>query len=211
MTSTRNKPAGGRDDGGHGRTDVDVLLDAARDCIIRVGIRRTRLTDVAHRAGVSRMTLYRRWPDMESLLADVMTREWGAVAGAAFESAPGASARTRLVAGLIAGVAALRAHPMFQRILELDPEVLLPYLIDRRGTSIDRLLDLVVAAIRDGQHDGSIRAGPPGLLGRAVVLTAQGFTLSVATMADGATPGALDAELRTLIDRYLAAPREGRR
>jgi AcrR family transcriptional regulator len=208
MTSSRNKPA--RGEVAHGRTDVDALLDAARDCIIRVGLRRTRLTDVAHRAGVSRMTLYRRWPDMESLLADVMTREWGAVAGVALESAPGANARARLVAGLVAGVAALRAHPMFQRILELDPEVLLPYLIDRRGTSIDHLLDIVVAAIGDGQRDGSMRAGEPGLLGRAVVLAAQGFTLSVATMADDATPGELDTELAMLIDRYLAPSRQRR-
>ena len=38
----------------------DVLLDAARACVLAVGVRRTTFSDVARRAGVSRMTLYRR-------------------------------------------------------------------------------------------------------------------------------------------------------
>src|SRR5262245_47367584 len=57
----------------------DALLDAARDCLLAVGWRRTTLTDVARRAGVSRMTMYRRWPDMQTLMADLMTREWSSI------------------------------------------------------------------------------------------------------------------------------------
>src|SRR5690242_15867496 len=55
----------------------DPLLDAARESILAVGWKRSTLTDVARRAGVSRMTIYRRWADMQTLLADLMTREWG--------------------------------------------------------------------------------------------------------------------------------------
>src|ERR1700709_2531162 len=61
----------------------DAYLDAARGAILAVGWSRTTLTDIARRAGVSRMTLYRRWPDTQTLLADLMTREWGRVAGSA--------------------------------------------------------------------------------------------------------------------------------
>src|SRR4051794_13714743 len=61
------------------RRPEDVYLDAARDAILAVGWSRTTLTDIARRAGVSRMTLYRRWPDTQTLLADLMTREWGTV------------------------------------------------------------------------------------------------------------------------------------
>src|SRR4051794_22183787 len=57
----------------------DAYLDAARDCILDVGWRRTTLTEVARRAGVSRMTIYRTWSDMPQLLGDLMTREWGGV------------------------------------------------------------------------------------------------------------------------------------
>src|SRR5918911_3678343 len=55
---------------------ADLALDAARESILAVGWSRTTLTDIARRAGVSRMTLYRKWPDMGALLADLMTREW---------------------------------------------------------------------------------------------------------------------------------------
>ena len=55
----------------------DAYLDAARACILDVGWRRTTLTEVARRAGVSRMTIYRTWSDMPELLGDLMTREWG--------------------------------------------------------------------------------------------------------------------------------------
>ena len=58
---------------------VDAYLDAARDCILDLGWRRTTLTEVARRAGVSRMTIYRSWPDMPQLLGDLMTREWAGI------------------------------------------------------------------------------------------------------------------------------------
>ena len=65
----------------HRAAGDDALLDAARASIVAVGWRRSTLTDVARRAGVSRMTIYRRWPDMQSLVADLMTREWSGLAG----------------------------------------------------------------------------------------------------------------------------------
>jgi AcrR family transcriptional regulator len=64
---------------GSEREPRDAYLDAARECILDVGWRRTTLTEVARRAGVSRMTIYRTWADMPQLLSDLMTREWGAV------------------------------------------------------------------------------------------------------------------------------------
>src|SRR3978361_1661723 len=72
MTSIRHNPE-------DAPSPDDAYLDAARAAILAVGRSRTTLTDIARRAGVSRMTLYRRWPDTQTLLADLMTREWGRV------------------------------------------------------------------------------------------------------------------------------------
>src|SRR5215831_7673753 len=117
-----------------------AYLDAARACILDVGWRRTTLTEVARRAGVSRMTIYRAWPDMPSVLGDLMTREWGEVVASAVTEADAttgtdASAADRLVAEVVATVRALRDNELFVRIVELDPELLLPYLLTRRGRS----------------------------------------------------------------------------
>ena len=68
-------------------TDGQTALDAARECVLAVGVRRTTVTDVARRAGVSRMTLYRRYPDLEAVLAALMTREFGRLIGQAAEPA----------------------------------------------------------------------------------------------------------------------------
>src|SRR6478609_8649081 len=113
---------------------LDGYLDAARACILDVGWRRTTLTEVARRAGVSRMTIYRSWSDMEQLLADLMTREWGAVVATAAadedeqEQADG-PAVDRIVGTAVRAVRALRDNELFVRIVELDPELLLPYLL----------------------------------------------------------------------------------
>src|SRR5829696_5525860 len=58
------------------------MLEAAKACVLAVGVRRTTFSDVARRAGVSRMTLYRRFPDLETLLSTLMTWEFGRVATA---------------------------------------------------------------------------------------------------------------------------------
>jgi AcrR family transcriptional regulator len=185
-------------------TGDDALLDAAREGILAVGWRRTTLTDVARRAGVSRMTIYRRWPDMQTLLADLMTREWAVVVEDSALGA-GASPLQRLAGGVAATVAGLRGNELFAKILEVDPELLLPYLLDRRGRTQDAILGLVEAVIVEGQADGSVRAGSPRLLARSLMLAAHGFALSAQTMTgpDGPDESELDAELRTLVERYL--------
>jgi AcrR family transcriptional regulator len=192
----------------HKQSDADAVLNAARDCVLAVGVRRTTLTDVARRVGVSRMTLYRRWPDVRALVGDLMTREWIAVAvGAMPENDPGTAARTRLVDGLVAGVTAFRAHPLFHKIRDVDPELLLPYVLDRRGASQDALLELIAGAVAEGHADGSVRTMNPGLQARSLLLVVQSFTLSLRTMTDQADPELTEkaflGELRTILERSL--------
>ncbi|WP_372729322.1 TetR/AcrR family transcriptional regulator [Nocardioides sp.] len=183
----------------------DHYLDAARACILDVGWRRTTLTEVARRAGVSRMTIYRTWGDMQHLLGDLMTREWaGVVAATVAHESTDDPVRERLIGDLVATVRNLRDNELFGRILELDPELLLPYLLDRRGRSQDAILGLVQAQVAAGQADGSIRAGNPVVIARGLLLAAQGFVLSSSTMlGDGVDRHDLDAELATLMTRSL--------
>ncbi|MFJ8048848.1 TetR/AcrR family transcriptional regulator [Streptomyces luteogriseus] len=188
--------------------DNDVVLDAVRDCVLAVGVRRTTMTDVARRAGLSRMTLYRRWPDVRSLVGDLMTREWIAAAtGSMPESRPELGTRPPLIDGLVAGVEAFRAHPLFQKIVDVDPELLLPYVLDRRGASQEALLELLAGALREGHADGSVREAPAARQARTVLLILQSFALSLRTMTDEDDPeltsAAFLAELRTVLERTL--------
>jgi AcrR family transcriptional regulator len=195
MTSLRHNPET------EARSAADLALDAARDSILDVGWSRTTLTGVARRAGVSRMTIYRKWPDMGTLLADLMTREW---AGLVHVDTAGADARERLVRSGVATVRAIRANPLFTRIVELDPELLLPYLLDRPGRSQRLVVDVIAEQIRAGQARGEVRPGDPTLLARSIVLACHGFTLSAQTMTGGkVTAARLDDELAVLLEGYL--------
>lgn len=194
MTSIRNN-----------ERSEDRYLDAARECILATGWTRTTLTDVARRAGVSRMTIYRTWPDMQTLLADLMTREWGGVVAEVASAGAGSAPLERLSTGISRTVTALRSNDLLRKIVEVDPELLLPYLLQRRGRSQDNILDLLEPMVAEGQADGSVRDGDPRLLARSILLAAHGFTLSAETMTDDEHPvEAYDEELRTLFERYLA-------
>src|SRR6476620_2511802 len=126
MSSLRNTRSGsGLDDTEPSRTTEhpeDALLDAARASILAVGWKRSTLTDVARRAGVSRMTIYRRLPDMQTLLGDLMTREWSGLVDA-HDGTP----LERLARGVASAVSALRGNELFAKIVHVDPELLLPY------------------------------------------------------------------------------------
>jgi AcrR family transcriptional regulator len=194
MTSIRNNAG-----------SEDRYLDAARECMLATGWTRTTLTDVARRAGVSRMTIYRTWPDMQTLLADLMTREWGGVVADVASAGEGAAPLERLSLGVSRTVAALRSNDLLRKIVEVDPELLLPYLLQRRGRSQDNILGLIEPLIAEGQAAGAVRAGDPTLLARSIMLAAHGFTLSAETMVDDErSVEAYDEELRTLLERYLA-------
>lgn len=199
MSSLRHTESGPRD------PRIDGYLDAARDCILDVGWRRTTLTEVARRAGVSRMTMYRTWPDMGSLLGDLMTREWVGVAAATRVAAKDTSTPAGIARAALSTARALRDNELFVRIVELDPDLMLPYLLARRGRSQEALIEILAAEVASGQAAGTIRSGDPVLLARSLLLAGHGFVFSALTMVDGEIGlEDLDAELVHLVTRTLA-------
>ena len=195
---------------GDGRaTGDDALLDAAREAILAVGWRRTTLTDVARRAGVSRMTIYRRWPDMQTLLADLMTREWSGARRGRRARRRGVAAASGSPTGSPRPCAALRANELFRKIVEVDPELLLPYLLDRRGRTQDALLALLEAGDRRGPAP-TARSAPATRRLLARSRAARRPRLRALRADDDRRPtrldrGDLDGELRALVERYLRA------
>jgi AcrR family transcriptional regulator len=188
----------------------NAILDAAAECVLAFGVRRTSLSDVARRAGVSRPTVYRRWPDLRALVADLMTRELAAVFGRAARdrarTAPGAvgSVREQAVGQFLATARELRGHPLLSKIIQVDPELLMPYIFDRLGTSQRMALGLIAGRIAEGQQDGSIRPGDATAMASTVLLCLQSLVLSPRLTAGLVAPGQAEAEAALLLDRYLA-------
>jgi AcrR family transcriptional regulator len=115
------------------------ILTAAVACVGRTGFSHTSLDAVAEEAGVGRATIYRYFPDGKDQLFDE-TIAWEVsrffTGLAAFVASEPGVAR-RLEAGLPYAHRALANHEVFQRVLETEPERLLPHL----STSIPLITD----------------------------------------------------------------------
>ncbi|MEV4125407.1 helix-turn-helix domain-containing protein [Nocardia sp. NPDC049707] len=196
MTSAASAP-----DDALSATDL-AILDAARACVEEFGVRRTTLTEVARRAGVSRPTVYRRWPDTGSLVAELLVRELRAIVADTMPTT--GDARTRLVEGVVAGAATIRSNPLFGKIFRTDTDLMLTYVFGRLGRNQRALIELFSASIREGHRDGTIRAGDPAQMATMLLLIAQSAVQSAGTVARLLAGSALDTELARAIDGYLA-------
>jgi AcrR family transcriptional regulator len=183
-----------------------AILAAARSLALDVGFRRTTIADVARRAGVSRMTVYREFDDITAIWSRLLTDELvGLLDASAAELAALPTARARIVGVGAVLVAGIVAHPLFRRALDVDPEVLLPLVVDRFGSTQRAALERLEELVRAGQQDGSVRAGlDPAAASCAVLLAAQSFVFSARALDTRADAAAVRAELPALIDRFLA-------
>lgn len=178
-----------------------AILAAGRACVEEFGVRRTTLSEVARRAGVSRPTVYRRWPDTRSLIAELLVRELNDITEASVPTT--GPARDRLVEGIVEGAAQIRSNPLFAKIFRIDTDLMLTYVFGRLGRNQRQLLAVFSAAIREGQRDGSIRAGDPDHLATMLLLIVQSTVQSANTVGHLLDETGLDIELARVVDRYL--------
>lgn len=179
-------------------------LDAARECVLAVGVRRTTFSDVARRAGISRMTLYSRHSDLGSVLQALMAREFGGIVQSAERDAASLEpARARLVEALVLGARRWAENPLFLRIVELDPELLMPYFTERLGGAQRVVQERLAAYVEEGQRDGSIRAGDPKAMAATLELAMRGIIVSARARERGCSLAAVFEESRLLADGFL--------
>ncbi|MFI5608489.1 TetR/AcrR family transcriptional regulator [Amycolatopsis sp. NPDC051903] len=182
----------------------DVLLDAARECVLAVGVRRTTLAEIARTARVSRMTVYRRFPDVRSVLAALMTREFsGLLKHASHSGDDAAHTRERLVLIACAGVSALAADPLFRTLLDVDPELVLPYVVERLGATQIFAEQVLRQLLEAGHRDGSVRVAEVTAQARSILLVVQSFAFSLRPATADVDEQALLAEFRHLVDAAL--------
>lgn len=116
----------------------DRILEAALQTMLSFGIRRATVEEIARRAGVSHMTVYRRWPNKNELLVAVWLREAQTVFTAVDrEIADLDTPEDKLVAGFTGIYWYVNTHPLMRRTLETDPESVLPVLTSGAGPGLD--------------------------------------------------------------------------
>jgi AcrR family transcriptional regulator len=160
--------------------ELDPVLLAARQVIMEHGPRRATLAEVARQAGVSRMTVYRRFDSLDRLVSALLTVELSQLmAELPLRRTPGTTTRQYAVDLVAAMTRAIAEHPLVERVLTVDPESMVPLMVQRFGqtqrSAAEHLAPVLAGGMASRGGDGSVREGNPEVLAQTCVTAAQAF------------------------------------
>lgn len=105
------------------------ILDAALALFLEFGLRKTSIDDVAKRAGIGRITVYRYFADKNALFQAVVLRECQVAMQQIRRSLEMIdSPAQRVIEGFVLAVNGARNHRLISRLMQTEPEWLLPHL-----------------------------------------------------------------------------------
>jgi len=106
------------------------ILEATYACVARFGLFKTTVEDAAREAGVSRATVYRYFPGgREELVDAVVSWQYLLFFGRLYEEVHGAdSLEEVLERGLLFARRQVAEHAVLQKVLQTEPDLLLPKL-----------------------------------------------------------------------------------
>jgi AcrR family transcriptional regulator len=137
------------------------VLEGTLRCIGRYGIARTTVDDVAQASGVSRATIYRHFPGgREQLVADTVaweTTRFFARLGEAVARAPDLC--VLLEDALAFARKALAEHAVFQRVVETEPDRLVPLITIEANRILPMIGAFLVPFLQRERDLGRLRAG----------------------------------------------------
>lgn len=135
------------------------VLDGAYEQFCRMGIRRSTMEDVARRAGVSRITVYRRFATKDALVEQVVRREFRRYFDKFLVDIKQAkTVADRVVLGFVSSLQAIRRNPLIGGLLAVEADVLVPSMIGDGGQTLATVRRFVAGQLRREQHAGNVSA-----------------------------------------------------
>jgi len=135
------------------------VLDGAYEQFCRMGIRRSTMEDVARRAGVSRITVYRRFATKDALVEHVVRREFRRYFDQfLIDIEQARTAADRVVLGFVSALRAIRHNPLIGGLMAVEPDVLVPAMISDGGRTLAAVQRFVAGQLRREQHAGTVSA-----------------------------------------------------
>ncbi|MDT5350684.1 MAG: hypothetical protein QOH91_3971 [Mycobacterium sp.] len=177
----------------------DRILAAAASCVLDFGVDRVTLAEIARRAGVSRPTVYRRWPDTQSIMSALLT---GHLLEVTREVPLDGNDREALVKQTVAVADRLRRDELIMRVMH--SQLARVYITERLGASQQFLIEGLAARLEVAQRNGSVRAGDPRQLATMVLLIAQSTIQSADIVRPILDAEALATELTYALNGYLS-------
>jgi TetR/AcrR family transcriptional regulator, repressor for uid operon len=177
------------------------ILDAAVALAAASGVRSLTMDDVARRAGVGRMTVYRRFGEKRRLVEAMAVRESRrCLAELDAAAPPDAPISDQVVEGFLTSLRIAREHPLLNRLARFEPESVLAVFNANGGAIFRAAREFVAARLRASQKAGVL--GPIAVDEAAEVLVRVG--LSFVLIQESALPLEGDARARELAGRLLA-------
>lgn len=133
------------------------LLDAAFEQFCRMGIARSSMEDVARRADLSRITVYRRFATKDALVEQVILREFRRYFDRFLADIKDAdTAAERVVLGFASSLRAFRSNPLIGGLMAAEPTLLAGSMIGDDGRMLAAVRQFVAGQLRREQLGGMV-------------------------------------------------------
>ncbi|WP_338595763.1 TetR family transcriptional regulator [Saccharopolyspora sp. SCSIO 74807] len=177
------------------------LLDAAYEQFCRMGIRRSTMEDVARRAGVSRITVYRRFTTKDALVEHVVRREFRWYFDRfRTDIAQAATAADRVELGFASALRAIRGNPLIGGLMEAEPDLLVPSMINDGGRTLATVRRFLAGQLRHEQATGHVAAAVDvDLVAEMMVRVSASFLVIPSELVDIDD----DEQIRAVARRFL--------
>ncbi|MFC3456106.1 TetR/AcrR family transcriptional regulator [Amycolatopsis speibonae] len=187
------------------------LLDAAYEQFCRMGIRRSTMEDVARRAGVSRITAYRRFATKDALVEQVVRREFRRYFDQfLLDIQQAETAADRVVLGFASALRAIRRNPLIGGLMAVEPEVLVPSMVSDGGNTLAAVQRFVAGQLRREQQAGNVSEDVDvELVAELMTRVSASFLITPSQVVDLDD----DEQVREVARRFLVPmlrPRQGR-
>jgi AcrR family transcriptional regulator len=123
-----------------------AIIEAASYEFADVGIRRANMDVVARRAGVSRSTLYRRFPNKEELLTAVMRDTSTQIGHHILTRVEGCTPAEAIIEAFRVGLDQVQTNPLLRRILVSEPDMI-GTIFGFIGPDMELVLDTIATSV----------------------------------------------------------------
>ncbi|MEN4450121.1 TetR family transcriptional regulator [Mycobacterium sp. SM3041] len=186
---------------------AERVLEAAEQQFSEFGLRRTSMDRVAEAAGVSRITLYRRFANRDALLAAVVVREFRRYI-AEFDAAvsPIIDPHERFVRGVAVAGVLFSQDSLLQRLLRTDPTDTLPLLTTDGSILVLMARDYVRGHLGRARDEGMPISGDLEMIAELLVRVAHSMLLTPDSTLDADEERLADFARRSIMPMLFGIP-----
>lgn len=133
------------------------LLDAAYELFCRLGIQRTSMEEVARGAGLSRITVYRKFDTKDALVEQLIIREFRRYLAQFLDDIKKAdTVADRVVVGFVGSLRAIGGNPLIGGLLETELTLVVGSIIKKDSGMLSTVQQFVAGQLRREQQAGNI-------------------------------------------------------